>query len=183
MIFEWLTIELVLSILAIVVSVWSVYQNKKDGFAQLTFERRLEVYSELAGYLQKVTDNHEKAEGLQGKITALITKTAFYASRPINALFQEFLDEKIYDKEVKLVKTQKDSRDKSFNVFDVYVATLIQCMAYEAKHHKNITSKEVEKKLLQQFKRIGIDYMDKQIKDGQQRKTSSQKEIETARGI
>lgn len=90
---------------------------------------------------------------------------------------------KIYDKEVKLVKVQRYSRDRSFNVFDVYVATLIQCMAYEAKHHKDITSKEVEKKLLQQFKRIGIDYMDKQIKDGQQRKISSQKGIETARGI
>lgn len=94
MIFEWLTIELILSILAIVVSVWSVYQNKKDGLAQLTFERRLEVYSELAGYLQKVTDNHEKAEEHQEEITALITKAAFYASRPINVLFQEFLDEK-----------------------------------------------------------------------------------------
>lgn len=154
----WGIVSNVLAIVvSVIIAVWSARDSEKSNRRQTIFERRFEVYSELAGYLQQVTADHDQAAKLRSKIYGLITKTYFFASQPINDLFQEFLDEKVYDKEIERVRTEGRKRNRSFNEFDAYIWTLIECMKYEAKERQDITAELKVKERAKQFTKIGSD--------------------------
>lgn len=150
-----------LNVVAIVASVgiaiWSARDSEKSNRQQLILERRFDAYSELAGYLQELTADHDQAIKLRSKIYGLITKTYFFASQPINALFQEFLDKKVYDKEIQRVVEKGKYRDRSFNEFDAYIWTVIECMKYEAREKQDITAELREQERAKQFTKIGSD--------------------------
>lgn len=155
---------------SVAIAVCSARDSEKRSRRQTIFERRFEVYSELSGYLQQVTADHDQAAKLRSKIYGLITKTYFFASESINDLLQDFLGGDTYIKEVEHVQREGRKRDKTFNEFDAQVWTIIECMKHEANYRRDITPAEIAEKQAEQRRRIGnpksINLLQKAVKGG-----------------
>ncbi|GGE31279.1 hypothetical protein [Streptococcus himalayensis] len=111
------------------------YEKKKA-----IFEERFRLYGLLVHKLQKLTANHEYLPILFPEVQGFIGEIYFFASDEINRLFQSFLDECHHES----VRLENKNRSKEYNVFDVYIFTIIRSMKWEVKHRKDISRKQID---------------------------------------
>lgn len=134
------------SIIAIVVSVVCIFLANRNDFKVVKYEKRSEIYSELAYYLVQIYNNHNLIEEYYDEIVGISAKAYFYASTSVNKLIDEFLE--LMDKEYEKIEMYKKSgldRDTDYNEFDIANDVLVETMKEEIDKLKNSSSRSIRR--------------------------------------
>lgn len=133
-------ISYILSVLAIIISIVSIYLSYRNEIKVIRFEKRLEIYSNLAYYLVKVYNNHDLIETFYDEIVGLSAKAYFYASDTVNELITEFLESMDQEFEkIEKYKIHNFERNKDYNQFDKLNDVLVEAMKSETDKIKNLS--------------------------------------------
>lgn len=150
-------ISTVLSIIAILVSIVNFLDNRK----LVIFEKKVEIYSELAYFLEKIYNNHQLAIEFEADIRGIISRAYFFASPEIHDLMYQFLDEmKSRIEYIKECEINGETRDTSYSSLDKINDTLNYAMKKEIESLRKLSKRKIVRISKLYSKNIGKHFLD-----------------------
>lgn len=132
-------ISLLVSLIAVGVTVWTVFRTHVNDKKSIRFEKRIELYSKLSYFLQQLISNHDLILKYEDELFGLIAKSYFFSSPFVNEQFNKMLDLLQIEKTV----LSEKNREKSFNQFDASIDILLKAMKKEMEKQGDISESEM----------------------------------------
>ncbi|MGT2801595.1 hypothetical protein [Streptococcus henryi] len=88
------------SIAAVLLSLIAIWKTKRDNNCAILFEKKLELYGELAYLLEKIYNDHDLIVEYYERLRGLYAKGYYIASENVSELLQGFveaMDEELID--------------------------------------------------------------------------------------
>lgn len=142
--------SLLISIIAVGVSIWTVFKTHMNAIKSVRFEKRIDLYSELSYLLQKLISNHNLILKYEEELFGLIAKSYFFSSPFVNTQFNRVLT----SLEAEKVALKDKERETTFNQFDAEIDVLLKAMKKEMEKQGDIS--ETEMKLVIESARLNL---------------------------
>lgn len=152
--------QTLIGIAAVLLSILAMWKTKKDNAHMILFEKRIELYGELAYYLEKIYNDHELILEQYEKIRELYAKGYLIASDSVAKILQEFID--AMDEEIEVIQNCKKigkPRSTNYGSFDQLNDTLVTVMELEIKKSQKISNSRIKKVHDEFTNNLGKDFI------------------------
>lgn len=132
--------SLLISLIAVGVSIWTVFKTHMNAIKSVRFEKRIDLYSELSYLLQKLISNHNLILNYEDELFGLIAKSYFFSSPFVNTQFNRVLT----SLEAEKIALMDKEREITFNQFDAEIDVLLKAMKKEMDKQGDVSETEME---------------------------------------
>ncbi|HEL1811817.1 hypothetical protein ACTJ5V_02040 [Streptococcus suis] len=147
-------------IAALVLSILAMWKTKKDNTHMILFEKKVELYGELAYYLEKIYNDHELIFEYYDIIRGLYAKGFLIASKTVAEKLQEFVD--AMDEEIEVIQNCRKigkPRSTNYGSFDQLNDTLVTVMELEIRKSQKISNSRIKKVHDEFTNNLGKDFI------------------------